>query len=322
MRWTAVLKRKLLKPKILKEIRIQGTVNPRSNIKEKTKICPNVFVSHNCSTAEQALSTIASQWDGSILNTFLPGQKVLIKINLNTTDAYPASTCPVMLTGLIDLLKSKGISDIVVGDCSSISSLPTKKVAKSTGILEAIRHKAQFVSFDQGHWVKVPIDGQYLKQVTIPKTAMEADRIIFLANLKTHRLADFSFGMKLGVGFVHPLERYPLHKEHLKAKIAELSLALTPDLTIIDGRKGFVDGGPDKGRMEETSAIIWGDNILCVDLEAYRQLYIFKKQKACIGTFKKDPFLMEQFSHAKAIWFGDTADPPTYALKEIQVSHQ
>ncbi len=66
------------------------------------------------------------------------------------------------------------------------------------------------------------------------------------ANIKSHIESDFSFGMKLGVGFVHPLERFPMHRDHLREKIAEINLAVPQDLTIIDGRTTFITGGPDR----------------------------------------------------------------------------
>ncbi len=75
------------------------------------------------------------------------------------------------------------------------------------------------VYFDEEPWVKVRVEGQFLQEVTVPRAIYEADRIIYLANLKTHHISDFTFGLKLAVGFMHPLERYPLHRgEHLKQK--------------------------------------------------------------------------------------------------------
>lgn len=231
---------------------------------------------------------------------FKLGARVLIKINLNTSDPYPASTCPFMLAALIEFLQNRGISSIVVGDCSSISALPTRKVAKKAGILDALSGSAKMVCFDEEPWVKVRVEGEFLKEVTVPRAVYEVDRIISMANLKTHHISDFTFGLKLAVGFMHPLERYPLHRDgHLKQIIPEISLAVPPDLTLIDGRTAFITGGPHIGRAEKAGVFIMGSEQLAVDVEAYRQLYLLKKRHGCLEHFKEDPFEMPQLAHAR-----------------------
>jgi len=218
--------------------------------------------------------------------------RILVKINLNTADAYPASTDPEFLIALLDAMRDKGFKNLLVGDCSSISALPTKRTAVKAGIAEVIRGKAQLICFDNEPWVRVNIGGKYLSSAVVPRIVFEVDRIIHLANMKTHCLADFSFGMKLGVGYMHPLERRELHREYLQEKVAELTLAVQPDLTIIDGRKAFVCGGPTKGRVEKAGVVLWGENLLAVDVEAYRRLYALKKNADCLEGFKEDPFEM------------------------------
>jgi uncharacterized protein (DUF362 family) len=237
----------------------------------------------------------------------MPGHKVLLKINLNTASPYPASTCPKMLRSLLDLFHSKGIHEIVIGDCSSVrGALPTRRVAKKTGILKAIEGRAEASFFDEEKWVTIPIGGQYLREVTVPRIALEVDRIIAVANMKTHKLADFSFGMKLAVGFMHPRERYNLHNEHLQEKAVEILKAIQPDLTIIDGRSVFISGGPDSGKVVEGGVLLLGDNPLAVDLEAYAITYLLKKQHGYLETFAEDPFAMRQFRHGIKLDLGGT----------------
>lgn len=241
----------------------------------------------------------------SLLPAWDINERILIKINLNTADAYPASTDPAFLTALLDALQDKGYRNVSVGDCSSIGALPTKKVAAHTGIEEAVRGKARLICFDKRPWVRVPIGGKYLSSAVVPKMVSEVDRIIHLANMKTHSLADFSFGMKLGVGYMHPLERRELHREYLREKVAELALAVQPDLTIIDGRKAFICGGPATGVVEKAGVVLWGENPLAVDVEAYRRLYALKREFDCLEGFSEDPFEMRQLQYARQIGVGN-----------------
>jgi len=167
--------------------------------------------------------------------------------------------------------------------------------------MEGLSEMASFLPFDNGPWVSVPIPGYYLKEITVPRIALEADRIISLSNMKFHLESDFSFGMKLGVGFVHPLERSALHRDHLREKIAEINLAVPPDLTIIDGRTAFITGGPDKGETAQCDAVIVGTDVVGADLMAYDILFDSKRKNNQLGVFTEDPFGMVQFSHAKRL---------------------
>ncbi|ACV62450.1 protein of unknown function DUF362 [Desulfofarcimen acetoxidans DSM 771] len=290
----------MLQPHVLRKIEVSGTSMPRKRAGEDKENL-QVFRIQVFEDVGDVYKKLDLVWENATAGQITPDHRVLIKINLNTGDPYPASTCPVMLSALIDFLRSKGIHDIWVGDCSSISALPTRKVAEQTKVLAALRGKARIVCFDEEAWVRVPIQGIYLKHVTLPQIALDADRIISLANLKTHRHSDYSFGLKLSVGFMHPLERYPLHHDHLSEKIAEISLALQPDLTIIDGRTAFITGGPEQGRTEKAGIVIVGGNPLAVDFEAYRTMYSLKRKYACLEGFVEDPFETAQLGHGRDI---------------------
>jgi len=136
-----------------------------------------------------------------------PRQALFININLNSADPYPAATCPRMLAELDHFLSDHGHRRIEAGERSGYDALPTRRVAKKTGFLDALAGRARFLDFDSTDWVRVDLPEPYLYSATVPKAVLAADRIISLANLKTHRLADYSFGLKLAVGYLHPLER-------------------------------------------------------------------------------------------------------------------
>ena len=114
--------------------------------------------------------------------------------------------------------------------------------------------------------------------------------------MKTHFLADFSPGAKNMVGFTHPVEKRGLHDEHLHEKITEIASAVQPDLTIIDARKIFICGGPNKGNICEGERGFIGNNWLTTDLEAYRFLYSKKAIRNCLGSFTKNPLGIRQLA--------------------------
>jgi uncharacterized protein (DUF362 family) len=289
------LYRLLTQPKILWSVKTSRTMPPR--IPAQGQEMP-VFAFRG--TDSVIMHQMAEQADRLFMG-FQPNDRVLIKINQNTAAPYPASTDPRFLEAVLDLLILRGITRIKVGDCSAVTQLPTRKVFAASGISAALRDKAKLVCFDGGRWVCVPVRGEYLNRVTIPECVFETDRIIYIANCKTHRLADFSLGMKLAVGFMHPYERYALHGDHLHEKIAEISLAIRPDLIFLDARKTFITGGPDEGRVAAGNAVFAGTNLIQTDAEGYRLLYELKRAGSCAGGFSEDPFEMAQFRHARKL---------------------
>ena len=143
--------------------------------------------------------------------------------------------------------------------------------------------------------MKVPTGLKYLKEAIIPRLVYESDRIINLANIKTHGQADFSMGMKLMMGFLHPWQRRDLHQEHLQEKISELGSVIRPDVTIIDGRTMFITGGPDEGQVCDGDRVFVCDDWLAADLAAYGHLYKMKAKHNCVEHFSHDPSMMRQF---------------------------
>jgi uncharacterized protein (DUF362 family) len=301
--------RYLTRPAVLRRIVLDGQAEARIANRHLTK--GQVFVGlreNESASLNKLCQSIVPAWDRS--------ERILFKINLNTADAYPASTDPEFLSALLDAMRDEGYRNLLVGDCSSIGALPTRRVAAQTGITEALRDRAQLICFDNEPWVRLTIGGKYLSSAVVPKIVFQIDRIIHLANMKTHCLADFSFGMKLGVGYMHPLERRELHREYLHEKVSELALAVQPDLTVIDGQKAFVCGGPVNGRVEKAGVVLWGENPLAVDVETYRRLYALKKEFNCLEGFAEDPFEMRQLQHARQIGVGNK-DWQGYHVVEI-----
>jgi uncharacterized protein (DUF362 family) len=241
----------------------------------------------------------------ALFEGFEKRHRVLIKINLNTALPYPASTDPLMLDAVLTMLTSLGITNIAVGDCSSNDVLPTRGVFGRAGMLPVLQNRAEIVCFDEKEWVSVPIQGIHWDHVSVPKILYEVDRIVYLANVKTHMHADFSMGLKLGVGFLHPALRYDLHREFLQEKVVEIGLAVKPDLIFLDAREPFITGGPNQGDTARANSVLAGRDLLSVDLRGYELLYRLKEENNCLDGFHKNPFEMRQFAHAANVLYGN-----------------
>lgn len=235
--------------------------------------------------------------DNVIFKDFNSQTSVLIKINLNSAYNYPASTSTEMLETVIKSLVNLGVKKICIGDCSGLMHLPTRKVMKKKDLYSLKkRYGVKLIVFDYGRWVRVPIKGEYFKNIILSDSVYKYDKIVNLSNLKSHVRSTFSFSTKLLVGFMHPYQRYELHNDHIEERIAELSLAVKPDISIIDARKIFIDGGPDNGVKALASTIIIDTDLFEADICAYNLLYLFKKQNG-VDDISHDPLNNNFFKH-------------------------
>lgn len=218
--------------------------------------------------------TRAVELIGGLEKAISPGDRVMVKPNFNSPDPCPGSTDLDFLTGVVHLLLESG-AKVTVGDSAGGMWRPTRRVLAKLGVLRSLSEMgAEVIAFEAKHedWVRVNIEGDYLREVTVPKSAYEADKIVYLPCMKTHRLARFSMSLKLAVGFMHPGERRALHSRNLEKKVAELSLVWQPDLIIMDGRKAFVSGGPEKGELVEPGIIMASGDQVAIDVEALKIL--------------------------------------------------
>ena len=115
--------------------------------------------------------------------------------------------------------------------------------------------------------------------------------------MKTHTSARFSGALKLTVGFMHPGERRALHARHLEQKIAEISLCWQPNLVIMDGRKGFVSGGPDKGQLVEPGLLLASGDLVAIDIEAMRILLTYEAKNRLVPDPLQSPQVVTALKH-------------------------
>jgi uncharacterized protein (DUF362 family) len=229
---------------------------------------------------------------GSLEEVIDRGDKVLLKPNFNSQDPYPGSTDLVFLRAVIELLLEAG-AKVTIGESSGGIWRPTRKVFRKVGVFElACDVGVELIAFDDkpDDWVRVRINGDYLSSVSMPRSAYEADKIVYLPCLKTHNLARFSGALKLAMGFMHPGERRALHARHLEQKIAEISLCWQPNLIIMDGRKAFVSGGPDKGQPEKPEVVLASGDLVAIDVEAIKVLLAYQAN----NKLTADPWQLPQ----------------------------
>jgi uncharacterized protein (DUF362 family) len=199
----------------------------------------------------------------------LKGKEVLVKPNVNSDDPHPATTNPEVVRATVELLYEAGARRVVVGDMSGIYWLPTKQSMEKTGIAKAVLQAgAELAFFEEEEWVAMaPPQANYLKSFSIPRRVYEAEVLISLPVIKTHKYATYSMSLKNFVGIISSVDRRKLHtSRYMEEMIAEINLAATPDLIIMDGTRSMVAGGPTSGSVKETNVILASGDRVAIDV--------------------------------------------------------
>ena len=206
---------------------------------------------------------------GGLKRLDIKGKSVLIKPNIVNRYPSPSNTNPLVIKHLIKILHECGVSKIFVGDMSAIFALPTKKNAMKSGIWEAISEEDMtFVSFEKYGWAEVDIPyGRFVKKAIVSEFIYNVDRVINVPVIKTHSYANYTISLKNFIGAIHPQQRpYFIAPDFWDEVIAELNVAYTPHLNILDGTKIFIKGGPTKGAVATPNLIIITGNRIAADV--------------------------------------------------------
>lgn len=207
------------------------------------------------------------------------GDRVMVKPNFNSDDPFPGSSDPEFVKAVVTLLYDAGASKVIVIESSGLPWMPTRRVMERMGMIEAAEEcDAELRILDDREWVDVDINGKYLKRTSMAKDAFEDAKLVWLPCMKTHKWARFTLSLKLIVGLQRPNDRRRLHRRRLEEKIAEMNQAVHPDLIIMDGRKCFVTGGPDKGLVKEPNVILASGDRIAMDVEALKILKSYKAE--------------------------------------------
>ena len=231
------------------------------------------------------------------------GKNILVKPNVVGARGHPTTTNPLVVKAVVELLYEAGASRVYVGDMSALIRGGTSDNMEQTGIAAAARNAgAETVFFEDHDWVRVDVDGRYVRQIDVTSWFFNVDRVINLPVIKTHRYAGYSICLKNFVGATHFSQRpYIVDREHWEEVVAELNLAFRPHLNIVDGTRAMVAGGPWQGTAVDTNLIMaGGDRVACdvVGLGIIKTFGQWERLKS------KSPWEMRQVKRAVEIGLG------------------
>jgi uncharacterized protein (DUF362 family) len=267
-------------------------------------------------------------------------KRTFLKPNFNSPDATPGSTHPDVLRALVQELWKMGASAITVADRSGMAD--TRHAMEQKGVF-AMAGELGFGALvldelGDREWTSFqPPDSHWRRGFLFARPCLEAEAVVQTCCLKTHRFGGhFTMSLKNSVGLAakYGPDGYNYMQElhsspNQRLMIAEINVAYTPVLIVVDGVEAFVNGGPDAGKR------VWGEVVLAgtdrVALDAVGVALL--RHLGTTPEVSQGPiFKQEQISRAVELGLGAagpdkieiaTADPEseTYAaqIREILV---
>lgn len=219
------------------------------------------------------------------------GKNVVLKPNFNTSDVFPGSTHNDTLSPLIKEIHERGANKIVLGERSGPPD--SEEVMLQKGIFQLSRDLGfEIVNYEkipEEDWVHFDPEGNHWENgFQIARTAAEAEYFVSTCCLKTHGYGGvFTLSMKLAVGLTPKRLMRELHgkkQTDMRKMIAEINLGYKPDLIVLDGVEGFVDGGPSRGVKKTANVFLAGTDRVALDAAGLAVLKDLGANDAIMGT--------------------------------------
>jgi uncharacterized protein (DUF362 family) len=215
---------------------------------------------------------------GGIASVVNRNDKVVVRPNSvwPVTADFAITTDPRVVECVIRLLKTEaGASEVILADRTAIGR-HTKDAFEISGIGAAAEKAGVdhilFLEEDERILVEIPNSKSLINGVHVPKTLFDADKIIYLPKMKTHKMAVVSLTMKMNQGVHMWSEMIACHRADLEQKMVDLLKVIRPDLSIIDGiwaQEGQGPGSPyRRDIMKDRNLILAGTDPVAVDAVA------------------------------------------------------
>jgi len=189
----------------------------------------------------------------------------------------PIHTDPRLIEALVLHLGDLGAREIVLAEGTS-HNRDSEDLFRRAGY-EAIARRRGVRLVDLNYDDLVPVRSvnprsTLLREMVLPRTIREAEVLVSLPKMKTHKLAGITLAMKnmFGAlpGMVYGWPKNTLHWNGIPLSICEINGTIKTHYAIVDGVVGMEGHGPVMGRAKKAGVLVMGDNALAVDATAAR----------------------------------------------------
>ena len=228
----------------------------------------------------EALTRAAVNAIGGMGQFVKQGANVIIKPNIctaNKTFEDAATTNPWVVGALVKMCIEAGAGQVRVFDCPFNPNMDAFQAAyKNSKIAEhvlAAGGKMVDINFNNYALVQPP-GTTYFRSAYVYKEILNADLVIDVPIAKSHSTTHLTLAMKNLMGIL--LDRPALHATHIDQQIAELANYIKPKLTVIDGIRILVNGGPisnSRDDVKKMDTVIASADIVAADTFATTRLF-------------------------------------------------
>ena len=197
--------------------------------------------------------------------------EVIIKPNICTdyyTYEYGATTNPEVVGELVKMALAAGCRRVRVMD-SPFGGTPESAYQKS-GIADAVKAAGGVMEvYNLAKFKKTPIpQGRDIKEWWVNQEILDADVLINVPIAKNHSLGKLTLSFKNLLGTI---QNRDLMHDNLTQRLPDLASLIRPELTIIDGYRTMLSGGPTGGNLNDvklTKTIIASPDMVAADAYA------------------------------------------------------
>lgn len=177
-------------------------------------------------------------------------------------------THPAVVEALVNVLRRRGVSEISVGEASSVGVNVEESFRVSGYRALCRRLGVPLLNLNE-------VERRELRwlygRIRLPKVALDSDLYINCAKLKTHFHTTVTLGVKNQKGLLLPEDKQFDHLEvRLHPALAEYARLARPHLTLVDGIVGMEGEGPTKGKPKKTGILALGSDIYETDFACAR----------------------------------------------------
>lgn len=211
-------------------------------------------------------------------NRLKPGARVFLKPNIVTdVEEYirnGANTDLRVIRAVLDYLRPFDVR-IQLGEADTGTELKGRKLAYALEKMGVPALQDEYgleivnLTHDEHRAISAP-NAKILRKISLGVSSLDADVVIDLPKIKTHKYAQLTCSLKNLFGMIPDPRRVRYHK-HLHQVIAELGGIYGPKtVVVVDGLRGMEGNGPLFGDPVDLDLLMFSDDLLATDATAAR----------------------------------------------------
>lgn len=253
------------------------------------------------------------------------GDRVLVKLAVNSDRPFPATTDPWSLACMLRLLQEKGAGKVLVGDQSGYEHVhqtrdrargSSRHCAERSGLLRVAEQAgAEPIFFEEAgwdHYLEVEPAGahHWTRPLVVTNALEEVDHVVYLARVSSHATGAFTSGLKIAVGFLRGDSRLALHQggADFNALWEEVQavepIASRLRLVLSSGSRVLATIGPDIGQTiePEHGLLFASEDLLAHEILSAAWLRWNRDHRASRAAMNLDATVVRQRSSIHRSW--------------------